>query len=77
MIVSVCMIAYNHERFISQAIESVLMQRTSFPFELVIGEDCSIDQTLEICKKYTKENESVIKLLPNESNLGIDRKSVV
>lgn len=33
---SVCMITYNHEKFISQAIESVLMQKTDFDFELVI-----------------------------------------
>lgn len=39
--VSVCMITYNHEHFIREAIEGVLMQKTDFPIELIIGEDCS------------------------------------
>jgi len=45
---SVAMITYNHERFVAQAIESVLIQETDFDFELVIGEDCSTDRTREI-----------------------------
>jgi len=45
MKLNVCMITYNHEKFIAQAIESVLMQKTNFDFKLVIGEDFSIDRT--------------------------------
>jgi len=44
-LVSVHMLTYNHEPYIAQAIEGVLMQETDFPFELVIGEDCSTDRT--------------------------------
>ena len=51
-IVSVVMLAYRHERYIAQAIESIIGQRTSFPMELVIGEDASPDATLEICRRY-------------------------
>ena len=47
--VSVIMLAYNHEDFIAQAIESVLNQDVDFPHELVIGEDCSSDRTRESC----------------------------
>jgi len=43
MKVSVSLTAYNHAPFISQAIDSVLMQQTDFDFELVIGEDDSSD----------------------------------
>ncbi|HSV88266.1 MAG TPA: glycosyltransferase, partial [Bacteroidales bacterium] len=50
--VSVCMISYNHEFFIREAIEGVLMQQTDFHFELVIGEDLSTDRTREICIDY-------------------------
>ena len=46
-LVSVAMITYNHERFITKAIESVLAQRTSFPIELVIGDDASSDNTCQ------------------------------
>ena len=47
-LVSVVLRTYDHAPFIAQAIESVLIQRTDFPFELVIGEDCSTDGTREI-----------------------------
>lgn len=69
-IISVCMIAYNHEDSIRDAIEGVLMQRCSFPIELVIGEDFGSDRTRIICEEYTMNN-NVIKLLPSNENLGM------
>lgn len=69
---SVCMITYNHEHFIRQAIEGVLMQQTSFPIELVIGEDCSTDRTREICIEYQQKHPDKIRLLLNEKNLGMN-----
>ena len=51
-LVSVTMVTYNHDRFIAQAIEGVLMQQTDFPIELVIAEDCSTDSTRAICEEY-------------------------
>ncbi|KAF0200320.1 MAG: glycosyl transferase family [Bacteroidetes bacterium] len=68
--VSVCMITYNHEFYIKQAIEGVLMQKCNFDFELVIGEDCSSDGTRNICEKYAVNNNH-IRLLGNENNLGV------
>lgn len=70
-VVSVCMITYNHEKFIAQAIESVLMQKTNFDFELVIGEDFSIDRTREICISYKRKYPEKINLILNEKNLGM------
>jgi len=70
-IVSVCMITYNHENFISEAIEGVLMQKTNFPIELVIGEDCSNDNTRKICQHYAEKYQNTIRLLPSERNLGM------
>jgi glucosyltransferase len=64
------MITYNHEPYIKQAIESVLMQRCNFPIELVIGEDCSKDETNRICEEYAKDNP-IINLLTSLSNLGM------
>lgn len=60
--VSVSLITYNHERYISQAIESVLMQRTNFPFELIIGEDESQDRTREIVKDFAARYPDRIRL---------------
>jgi len=71
-LVSVCMITYNHEAFIAEAIEGVLMQETDFSIELVIGEDCSTDNTWEICKQYQQAHPEKIRLLPSNKNLGIN-----
>jgi glycosyltransferase involved in cell wall biosynthesis len=69
--VSVCMITYNHERFIAQAIESVLMQETDFPVELVIGEDCSTDGTRAIVVEYAQRYPERIRPFLRERNLGM------
>ena len=50
-LVSVCMTAYNQEKYIPQAIDSVLEQQTSFDVELVVGEDCSKDRTREMWQR--------------------------
>jgi glycosyltransferase involved in cell wall biosynthesis len=73
VMVSVCMITYNHEKFISQAIEGVLAQKTKFPFELVIGEDCSTDTTSGICRKYATDYPDIISLSAESVNLGAFR----
>jgi len=62
-LVSVSMITYNHEAFIRQAIEGVLMQKTDFDFELVIGEDCSTDATREICFEYQRRCPERVRVL--------------
>lgn len=74
--VSVCMIAYNIERFIGEAIESVLMQKTNFPVQLVIGEDMSPDNTRQICIDYRNKYPDRIKLILNEKNLGLTANSI-
>ena len=50
VVLSVVMTTYNHERWLAAAIESVLVQHTSFGVELVIGEDCSTDRTRAIAE---------------------------
>jgi len=72
-LVSVCMITYNHEAFISEAIEGVLNQTVDFPIELVIGEDFSTDRTREICHEYAFHSPDKIRLLCRENNLGMQR----
>lgn len=69
-LLSVCMITYNHEAFIAQAIEGVLAQKTTFPIELVIGEDHSTDNTWTICARYAAQYPTIIRLLSSEANLG-------
>ena len=70
-LVSVCMTTYNHEKYISQAIESVLRQRTTFSFEVVIGEDCSTDNTLAICRQYEAQHPDIVRVVASERNIGM------
>jgi len=70
MKVSVALITYNHERYIAQAIESVLMQQTNFDFDLVIGEDCSTDRTREIVQDFHQRYPEKIHLVLAEKNNG-------
>ena len=67
--VSVWMITYNHEPYIRQAIEGVVMQKTDFEYELVIGEDCSTDRTREICFEYQRKYPDKIRVLWSNQNL--------
>jgi glycosyltransferase involved in cell wall biosynthesis len=61
-IVSVSVPTYQHVSFIKQCLDSVLMQKTSFPFEIIIGEDGSIDGTREICIDYANAYPEKIRL---------------
>lgn len=70
-LVSVSMICYNAEMYITAAIEGVLNQKVNFPIELVIGDDCSRDKTREICETFEQNYPHIIRLLPVEANLGI------
>lgn len=70
-LLSVCMTTYNHERYIAQAIESVLGQRTTFAVEVVVGEDCSTDSTLRICREYESRYPDRVRVIPSESNVGM------
>jgi glycosyltransferase involved in cell wall biosynthesis len=60
--VSVCVMTYNHAPFIRQALDSVLMQETNFPFEICIGEDESSDGTRENCLTYAERHPDMIRL---------------
>ncbi|MFT5251374.1 MAG: glycosyltransferase involved in cell wall biosynthesis [Flavobacteriales bacterium] len=70
--VSIFILTYNQEQFIAQTIESILSQKTNFNFQLVIGEDCSSDNTRTICEQYVHDYGDKVKLLPAlHSNIGL------
>ena len=70
-LVGVCMITYNHQSYVGQAIESIMSQITNFDFELVIGEDHSTDNTRAICEKYAQLYPGKIRLLNSDRNYGM------
>jgi glycosyltransferase involved in cell wall biosynthesis len=61
--VSVIMMAYNHAPYIAQSIDSVLAQQVNFPFEIIIGEDGSKDNTAEILKAYQQKYPEKIRVI--------------
>ena len=67
---SVIMTTYNHERYIAQAIESVLRQQTDFRIEIVIGEDCSTDRTRAIAEDYATQYPDAIRIITSAENVG-------
>lgn len=68
--VSVCIFSFNYEKYIDEAILSVLNQNTQFSFEIVIGDDLSADDTRNIILKYKKLYPEIINLSFNEKNEG-------
>lgn len=69
--VSIIMTTYNQEKYIRQAIDGVLFQITDFPYELIIGEDCSSDSTLSIVEEYQKQYPDRIHLITSPANVGM------
>jgi glycosyltransferase involved in cell wall biosynthesis len=68
------MITYNHNPFIVKAIQGVLHQKTSYSYELVIGEDFSTDGTREIVNKYAEEYPEIIRPIMSSKNVGAKKK---
>jgi glycosyltransferase involved in cell wall biosynthesis len=71
--VSVVILTYNHERFIRQALDSVLMQEVDFSYEVIIGEDCSTDQTRRIVQEYARLHPDIIRPIYHSPNGGMGR----
>jgi glucosyltransferase len=70
-IVSVLMLTYNHAPFLAQAIEGVLMQQTNFPIEILIGEDCSPDNSRDIIDHYQNNYPHLIRIITASHNVGM------
>lgn len=64
------MITYNHAPYIAQAIEGVVKQETEYPFELIIGEDCSTDGTRDIVFEFQKKYPDIIRVITSDKNVG-------
>ncbi len=74
-LVAVFMVTYNHEKYLDQAIQSVINQRADFKFKLFIGEDKSTDSSITICRKYEKEFPEIVHVISSDTNIGIYRNA--
>ena len=69
-LVSICCISYNHEKFISQCLDGFIIQKVDFPFEIVISDDCSTDNTKKIIDTYVSKYPAIFKNVSPSKNLG-------
>lgn len=69
--ISVAIITYNQQDVLPQTLDSILMQQGDFDLELVIGEDCSPDNTYAVCLDYQQRYPDIIKILHGPQNVGI------
>ncbi|TDS88336.1 glycosyltransferase involved in cell wall biosynthesis [Rahnella sp. BIGb0236] len=68
--VSVCCITYNQELYVADAIEGFLSQKTNFPFEIIISDDGSTDETSNIIDSYVTKYPGLIRYVKTKRNLG-------
>lgn len=76
-LVSICCIAFNHERFIRHALDGFLMQQTSFQFEIIVHDDASTDGTAAVIREYETLNPGKIRPIIQEENLFTKEKGRV
>ena len=73
--IAVCIATYNHESFIAQCIESVLLQLCDEPMRIYIGDDASTDDTQSICEQYAATDERIV-YVRRDKNMGLTNNTI-
>lgn len=73
---AIWMVTYNHEKYISKALESVIRQEVNFKIKIFISDDRSTDKTISICETYVQEYPEKIELVINDSNIGPEKNGL-
>lgn len=76
VIVTVICVTFRHEKYISEALDSFLMQKTNFKFQVFVGEDCGGDGTADIILDYAKRYPDIIIPFLRETNMGPQRNAL-
>lgn len=74
--VTVVCITYNHEKYIAEALDSFIRQKTNFKYQVYVGDDCSSDKTPEIILEYADKYPDIIVPFIREQNLGAERNLI-
>lgn len=70
-LVSVLVLAYNHEEFIAETLASILKQRCDFDLEVLVGEDCSTDGTRQVVEDFALRHPDQVRLVTSQANVGM------
>jgi glycosyltransferase involved in cell wall biosynthesis len=70
-LVSVIVPSFNRSKTIGRTIESIINQQCNFPFEIIVGDDCSTTEVVELLKDYQQKYPKIIRLLLHEKNVGL------
>lgn len=73
--VSVIVLTYNHEKYIAKALESILCQKTTYKYEILVGDDVSADRTRQIVDCYQKKYPEIIRTFYHRRNLGATKNA--
>lgn len=68
--VSVCVVTYNQEKYISQCLQSIVDQETDFEFEVIVSDDCSTDGTRAIVQEFADKYPGMVKPIFHDKNIG-------
>lgn len=74
--VTACLITFNHEKYVAKAIEGMLHQKTKFKYEILVHDDASTDETVNIIKDYCKKYPGKIRTIfqkKNQFSQGLDK----
>lgn len=74
--VSVCVVTYNQEKYIAECLQSLVDQITDFPFEIIVGEDCSTDNTREIVEEFARKYPDLIVRNYQAKNVGAVQNAI-
>jgi glycosyltransferase involved in cell wall biosynthesis len=69
-LLSVCLITYNHEKYVRKALDSIINQKVNFAWEIIIADDFSTDGTRAIIKNYLEDFPGLIRILFQTENVG-------
>lgn len=70
--ISIYVATYNHEKYIERALDSILMQKTKYSFEILVGEDCSTDNTRQVLQAWEKRHPGAAQIFYREKNMHND-----
>lgn len=68
IMVSIICNVYNHERYIREALDSFIMQKTNFAYEVLVHDDASTDHSADIIREYEKKYPDIIKPVYQTTN---------